>query len=130
MIDRTTDVIEKGRVNDVHNAEFIGQPLGEFVIKTPFNSHLFLIVQNHDAEWWAANFPLPAFEHVSVRVTTAERCPTWDEMKFVKDLFFKPEELVIQYHPPAAVYVNNQPHTLHLWRVVDVDIPLPPIICV
>lgn len=39
------------------------------------------------------------WEHVSV--SFASRCPTWDEMCEVKDIFWTPEECVVQYHPPA-----------------------------
>lgn len=64
------------------------------------------------------------WEHVSVSTTT--RCPTWEEMCFVKGLFFTPDEAVIQYHPPEEEYVNNHPYCLHLWRPTDQAVPLPP----
>jgi len=64
------------------------------------------------------------WEHVSVSLEY--RCPTWEEMCFVKDLFWMPEEAVFQLHPPASEYVNHHPHCLHLWRPIDNDMPLPP----
>lgn len=64
------------------------------------------------------------WEHVSV--STPKRCPNWQEMSFVKDLFWDGDELVIQMHPPKREYVNNHPNCLHLWRNVTVDYPLPP----
>lgn len=64
------------------------------------------------------------WEHVSVSLVN--RCPTWDEMCFVKDLFWSPEETVVQYHPRASEYVNNHPYCLHLWRPIGVGLPLPP----
>lgn len=45
-----------------------------------------------------------------------------------KDIFWGPEETVIQYHPPKSEYVNNHPSVLHLWRPTGVDLPLPPSI--
>lgn len=66
------------------------------------------------------------WEHVSVSL--ANRCPTWDEMCFVKDLFWSPAEAVMQLHPPQSEYVNNHPYCLHLWR--HATIPLPPSIMV
>ena len=54
------------------------------------------------------------WDHVSVSLT--DRCPTWAEMCRVKDLFFEPEEVVVQYHPAASQYVNNHPNCLHLFR--------------
>lgn len=64
------------------------------------------------------------WDHVSV--STPNRCPTWEEMCWIKGLFFEPEEAVVQYHPPASVYVNNHPYCLPLWRPHDHEIILPP----
>jgi hypothetical protein len=47
-------------------------------------------------------------------------------MCFVKDLFWREDECVIQYHPPKSEYVNLHPYTLHLWRPVNIELPLPP----
>lgn len=33
-----------------------------------------------------------------------------------KDMFFKEDEIVVQYHPAKSEYVNNMPNCLHLWR--------------
>lgn len=64
-----------------------------------------LYVIASDGEGW---------EHVSV--STPSRCPTWYDMCFIKDLFWDDEDLVIQYHPAKADYVNIHPFCLHLWR--------------
>ena len=79
------------------------------------------VIVSDDQDW---PFPLPAWDHVSV--STDSGCPIWEEMAWVKTLFFKPTETVIQLHPPDSEYVNCHPHTLHLWRPVGVEIPLPP----
>lgn len=65
------------------------------------------------------------WDHVSVSLTTEKRTPTWEEMCYIKTLFFEPEEAVIQFHPPASQHVNNHPFCLHLWRCQDVAFPLP-----
>ena len=65
------------------------------------------------------------WDHVSVSL--ANRCPTWEEMCFVKDLFFWPGEWVLQYHPAKGDYVNCHPFVLHLWRPQDQAIPRPPV---
>ena len=65
------------------------------------------------------------WEHVSVSIPGQPRCPTWDEMCAVKDLFWDPEETVVQFHPPKSQYVNCHPYTLHLWRPTEVELPLP-----
>lgn len=63
------------------------------------------------------------WEHVSVSLR--DRTPTWDEMCYVKDLFWSPDECVIQYHPPHEVYRNLHQYCLHLWRPVGITLPMP-----
>lgn len=65
------------------------------------------------------------WEHVSV--STEFRIPTWDEMCFIKSLFWDPEDCVVQFHPPASQYVNCHPYVLHLWREVGRNWPTPPM---
>lgn len=64
------------------------------------------------------------WEHVSVSLV--DRCPTWNEMSFVKDLFWLPTETVIQIHPPKLQHINYHEFCLHLWRNVNQQIILPP----
>ena len=68
------------------------------------------------------------WEHVSV--STAIRCPTWDEMCFVKDLFWPEEEAVFQLHPPKSQWISNHPFCLHMWRNEQYPIVMPPPIMV
>lgn len=63
------------------------------------------------------------WDHVSVSLES--RCPSWAEMCWVKDLFFKPEECVVQYHPPESTYKHLHPYCLHLWRPQGAEIPMP-----
>jgi hypothetical protein len=65
------------------------------------------------------------WEHVSVSLK--DRPPTWDEMCWVKDLFWEEDECVVQYHPPRVEYVNLHPHCLHLWKPYRTTIPTPPM---
>jgi hypothetical protein len=65
-----------------------------------------------------------AWQHVSVSLSN--RCPTWPEMCFIKELFWEDDECVLQYHPSKEEYVNNHPYCLHLWRATHVKIPEPP----
>jgi hypothetical protein len=51
-------------------------------------------------------------------------------MCHVKALFWDPEDWVVQYHPAESEYVNNHPHTLHLWRPTAATLPTPPSILV
>lgn len=127
------DVLEKGRVQGGPYATARGDRMGAFALKAPLGAYLTILASD-GSDWRSHALPGPPFEHVSVSVRPVGglpgRCPTWDEMCWVKGLFWGPEECVVQYHPPASEYVNVHPHTLHLWKPVGVAVPLPPSICV
>jgi hypothetical protein len=63
------------------------------------------------------------WDHVSV--STAMRCPTWEEMDMVKDMFFKVHEVAMQLHVPKKDHINIHPFTLHLWRPHKGGVPRP-----
>jgi hypothetical protein len=71
--------------------------------------------------------PFGDWEHVSVSLQ--DRCPTWDEMCKVKDLFWRPDETVLQFHPRESEYVNNHQYCLHLWKP-KTEVQLPPNMCI
>lgn len=87
---------------------------GAFSIPGP-NNQTFIVVASDGMGW----------EHVSVHVAGVNRCPTWEEMCFIKDLFWEPHECVIQYHPPQNIYIDAHPYTLHLWKPQGIDLPMP-----
>lgn len=89
---------------------------GAFMIllKTKKGTRKFTLIAGDGAEW----------EHVSVSLP--DRCPTWAEMSYFKDLFWDETDCVIQYHPPKSDYVNNHPYCLHLWCPINQSIPRPP----
>jgi len=68
------------------------------------------------------------WDHVSVSLKN--RCPNWQEMSFVKGLFWDDEEAVMQLHPPKSDYINCHPYCLHLWKPLESEMPLPPSIMV
>jgi hypothetical protein len=68
------------------------------------------------------------WEHVSV--SAEKRCPSWDEMCFVKDLFWDEQEMAVQYHPPKSEYVNHHPYCLHIWKPTKMVIPMPPTLLI
>lgn len=74
------------------------------------------------------------WEHVSVQVMhrkgSSTRCCTWEEMSWIKDLFWDENDTVVQYHPPKKEYVNNAEFVLHLWRPVGKHLPRPKSILV
>ena len=89
------------------------------------NSGFFIIdleghtlrVQASDGKGW---------DHVSVSLE--DRCPTWDEMCYVKDLFWKGNETVVQFHPPRNEYMDDHAFCLHLWLHQGPEIRRPPTI--
>jgi len=72
------------------------------------------------------------WQHVSVSFGQASyKTPSWEVMSYVKELFWEPEETVIQLHPPKSQWVNYHEGCLHLWRCIDGrEQPIPPTIMV
>lgn len=71
------------------------------------------------------------WKHVSVRFgPTNLKTPSWEVMAAVKDLFWEPEEWVVQFHPAKSECVNYYPGCLHLWQPIGVDFPKPDSIMV
>lgn len=107
---------------------------GYFIPHIYTKNYLFHVIFSEGEGW----------EHLSVTLVQVktqaskkvlkpvERCPTWPEMVFLKDLFWNPTECVVQYHPPMSAYVNNHPFCLHLWKPSpgSPEIPTPPDILV
>ncbi len=87
---------------------------GAFFIRAG-NIQYFVVAS--DGEGW---------EHVSVTLGNAPRCPNWNEMCFIKSIFWGDDDLVVQFHPPKSEHVNIHNHCLHLWRSTNKDIPTPP----
>ncbi len=82
------------------------------------------VIVSDDTGWEAAGYSLPAWEHVSVSLE--HRLPTYTEMCWVKNLFWRDDECVVQFHVPKDDHVNYHENCLHLFRVVGVEFPRPP----
>lgn len=122
------DIVEAGR--DLTHPRFAtarGDRCGAFRLRHPKTGATLLVIASDASDWEAHALPLPRWEHVSVSLPG--RCPTWEEMRWVKALFFENSECVVQFHPPEESYVNFHPHCLHLWRVAA-GFPMPPLQCV
>lgn len=78
-------------------------------------SKYFLCIASNGMGW----------DHVSVSIPGESRCPTWEEMCYIKDQFFNKNEVVIQYHPAEKDYVNDHEFCLHLWRPLAQPLPVP-----
>src|SRR5580692_2000150 len=50
------------------------------------------------------------WEHVSVTKEGRESCPTWEEMCWVKDLFWRSDEAAIQIHPAKSESISYHPY--------------------
>ena len=96
--------------------------------RIPCGPVVLTVVASDGIDWSESGLPGPVFEHVSVSLPA--RCPTWEEMDFIKRLFWRDDETVIQLHVPRSQHVNYYATCLHLWRPVGVAIPLPPTITV
>jgi hypothetical protein len=72
------------------------------------------------------------WEHVSVHAyrgsgrRAQQRTPSWKEMAQIKRAFWDADDVVVQFYPRQADYVNLHPHTLHWWRPIGVPVPTPP----
>jgi hypothetical protein len=91
-----------------------GEGGGAWVVKSKLDGQLVRIIASTDDGW----------DHVSVSLEN--RMPTWEEMDMIKRLFFKPNEIAVEYHVPPSDHINIHPNCLHLWRPQRVKIPLPP----
>jgi len=92
---------------------------GLFFIPTrPGKPSLKVICAPMNSEW----------QHVSVSLPA--RCPTWNEMSKIKDLFWADCVTVMQFHPRKTNYVNIHKYCLHLWSKKGVVHELPPEILV
>jgi hypothetical protein len=84
-------------------------------------------------ELWCIASDGGGWEHVSVHVANRANklfMPNWEEMCWIKNTFWDPDDVVMQLHPDEREYVNNHPTTLHLWRPLHETIPTPPRILV
>ena len=104
------------------------------------NNGYFIIPHKGLILWTIASDGI-GWEHVSVslrykpktrkgivKYDRVRRCPFWDEMCFVKELFWDDEDVVVQFHPvhPAkSEYINNYDFCLHLWKPIEQKIFVP-----
>ena len=113
-------VLDSYRLTDFER-NFYGETggSGNGCFKVYVGGRSFFIVASDGGGW----------EHISVSPCNKKRksCPTWEEMCAIKEMFFEPEDCVVEYHPPRSDYVNMHPYCLHLWRPCGgVEIPRPP----
>lgn len=125
MRQQFSETLEKGRIRAGNFASNAGERHGAFFIRCPKTGERLKIIASCGDDWAIADLPGEPWEHVSV--SCERRCPTWDEMAFVKELFFGDEEAVVQFHPPKSAYVSDHPFVLHMWRPTQAALPMPPL---
>ena len=124
MRKQLADFVEKGRIGGPPN----GGPIGAFRLRHPETQRSLQVIAGDGLDWESQGLSLPAWEHVSVKPEYG--VPLYAEMKWIKEQFWEPTELVLEFHVPASDHINRHPQVLHLWRPIGVDIPLPPKECV
>jgi hypothetical protein len=115
------DIVEQGRERGGMFATLPGKRYGRFFIQKEVGAMRLQVIAS------PASTDVP-WDHISI--STQTRCPTWEEMCWVKDLFFDEEEAVVQFHPPKSEYVNHHPYCLHLWKPSHFELELPPSIAI
>lgn len=87
---------------------------GVFDVPSPIDGNVMRVIASSGGGW----------EHVSV--SRKNRCPNWPEMSRIRDLFFRDDETVVEYHVPKSDHVSVHDYCLHLWRPTTVEMPRPP----
>jgi hypothetical protein len=94
---------------------------GAFQIPSCHRDEVLTVISSDGLGW----------EHVSVSLgPQSKKCPSWDEMCQVKNLFWDEDVAVIQFHPPRTQYVNKHKGCLHMWRRAGRIVELPPMFMV
>ena len=116
MRSKLSEKLEDGRIRSGAYGSMPGNLFGAFEIQGPCGRRLTIMTSGPgDTQY--------GWEHVSV--STERHPPNWEEMCYVKGLFWEDEEVVMQLHPRKSDYVNCHPNCLHLWRPSDGAIPTP-----
>jgi len=89
-----------------------GDSFGWFEIPGPEHKVLHVMASPQGDEWH------------QISVSVRDRCPTWPETCFLKDLFFG-DVIVVQFHPLKKDYVDMAKHCLHLWKWNGGKFPVP-----
>lgn len=117
--------LDKYRLKVGNYASQPGDRFGGFII--PCGTVLLSVIAT-DGNWKALGIDKEySWQHVSV--STSSRCPTWSEMDYIKNLFWKPDEVVMQLYVGKSDHINIHNYCLHLWKPnsdLEKEIPLPP----
>lgn len=87
---------------------------GVFVVPSPSDAEALRVVAATLKDW----------DRVSV--AHRKRAPNAAEMGKVRDMFFGPGEVVVQFHHPGGRDAGEPGNILHLWRVRSAKVAFPP----
>ncbi len=90
---------------------------GAFMLSFPGEARAVFVLCSDGLGWQHAS--------VSFGRDCPHKTPSWEIMCQVKDLFWEPEDWVVQFHPARSSYVNTHPGCLHLWKPIGVSFPVP-----
>lgn len=121
-----------GLMSDENNKRIAGHMAGQFIIPGAVSKwDLFCMV--HDGrEDDGTPIASEPWEHVSVTARLQHggykkaRIPFYEEMRYVKSIFWEPHEVVMELHVAESDHVNMTDTVLHLWRPLAASIPTPP----
>lgn len=68
--------------------------------------------ENHDGKWW---------DHVSI--SAANRMPTFEELKDIKNILIGRDKKAIQIFPNEKEYINLHPYFLHIFHSDEDGLP-------
>ena len=88
--------------------------LNSFLV--PFNAAKLAVLASIDTDDNGIKW-----EHVSVSLKN--RIPNWQELKFIKMIFWDPEDEVIQFFMPQSKCVKLYNNCVHLWRPINIKLP-------
>ncbi|MDX1429915.1 MAG: hypothetical protein R3282_06490 [Rhodothermales bacterium] len=98
-----------------HRVQLKGYPLGDHQNGAfHFPQKGLMVIASVGAGW----------EHVSVSRKT--RVPSYEDMVWIAQVFWSPDDCLMQLRVPDKEHINRHDNVLHWWRPTDQEIPRPP----
>lgn len=88
-----------------------------YVVMGPQKRELLVIIS--DKAGW---------DHCRISVNLSRKQEaTNEEIMYIRELIFKPDEVVVEFHNMREGYINDDTVTTHLWRNQGEVIAVPPV---
>lgn len=116
---KSTELLLQYRVEAVHGHE--NTPRGVYTVPHPsIKDYWFLCAVRMDDAWEHVSAELYRIvSHSKRRSRPAGRCLTWKETCFIKNHFWGPQEVVLQFMPAMTDYIGKREEEempVHLWN--------------